>query len=303
MTETLYLKTFEDGLPFFDEIYNEETKTSCIQKELDLLYERLLIRKPVMIIIDGNSGDGKTTLAIEIADYYNKKIGKPPVNFNGSQYAKGGKDFTKKIRQCHDEGFCCSIYDEGGDLNRKTTLSKFNRTMDMVFNQSRVYDQIVILITQSVGYLENDLFTKGIIRILFNCHGRKDKIKSNFRKYEIDRINYLRQAIKKEVTPTKAYQKISPNTHGIFYNISQKRDEELHQIGFKKKDEDISQGDLINDGLIDYETISHKTGQSLITTRLKIKKLGIKPERFHKKKAYFKQNIIERLNNNKKYNK
>lgn len=299
MNESIYQATFENGLPFKSEetliIKNE--RIDALQGTLDKIYERRLIRLPSLIIIDGGSGQGKSTIAIEVLEYFNKKQELPIIecNLKGNQYSKGGKEFTKKIKLASEEGFCSMAYDEAGDFNRKTTLSRFNRNLDMVFNQFRVYDIIVVLIVQSVGYIENDLFTKGVVRMLINCYGRKGIIKSNYRCYELDRINYLRQAIKKEVTPIKAYQKVSANIYGQFYNISTKRDQELHEVGYKKKDEDISQGDINLDGLIDYETISHKIGLSLFTTKLKINKLKIKPERFYKKKAYFKQNIINIL--------
>jgi ABC-type oligopeptide transport system ATPase subunit len=298
MTKTLYAGTFENNLPFKSDEYTtdqEGKRINAFQYNLDQIYERIEKRLPSLIIIDGGSGQGKSTFGTEIVDYYNNKKGLPPINLTGVQYAKGGKDFTKKLRQAHADKYPAIIYDEGGDLNRKTTLSKFNRTMDMVFNQLRIYDLVIILITQSVGYLENDLFTKGIVRMLINCYGRTNLTKSYFRAYELDRINYLRQAIKKEVTPIKAYQKITANNYGVFYNISQEREDTLHEVGYAKKDEDISLSDIKMDGLINYQEIAHRTKQSITTVKIKIGRLHIKPEKLYKKKAYFKEEIIYQL--------
>lgn len=296
MVKQLYSNTFENGLPFYSEEFcknEKEEKTNAIQYNLDKIYERTAKRLPSVIIIDGGSGEGKSTYGTLIVDYYNKKDNKEPMKLKGIQYAKGGKEFTKKLKQVYNEGYHAIIYDEAGDLNRKTTLSRFNRTMDMVFNQVRIYELIIILITQSVGYLENDLFTKGIVRMLINCYGRKDLKISYFRAYELDRINYLRQAIKKEVTPSKAYQKITANNYGKFYNLSKEREEELHEIGFNKKDDDINQGDLKLDGLINYQDIAYKTHQTIASIRMKISRLKIKPEKKYKRKVYYKEEIID----------
>lgn len=297
MKEDLYVSVFDNSLPFISEeythIYNK--RINAFQQNLDDIFDRIKIRKPSLIIIDGGSGEGKTTIGVEIIDYFNKKVNLSPINFRSSQYAKGGKDFTKKLSLAHKEGYPAIIYDEAGDLNRKTTLSKFNRDLDMVFNQVRAYDMVVVLITQSVGYLENDLFTKGIVRMLINCYGRKDLIKSNFRAYELDRINYLRRSIKEEVTPTKAYQKITANNYGQFFNLSLKRDNELHKVGFEKKDQDIQKADINLDGLIDYDTLARKSGYSLQTVKIKICHLKIKPIKIFQRKAYFNYSVLDRL--------
>ena len=91
-------------------------------KNIDDQKKRIALGKPSMIIIDGKSGEGKTTLGDEVTEYYQRK----PTNYE-LQYGQGGSDFKKKFRLCIQHKLSVCIYDEAGDYNKRGFWSKLNK--------------------------------------------------------------------------------------------------------------------------------------------------------------------------------
>jgi len=80
---------YESGLPFNVEL----------AKSLDDCAKRVENNFASMIIIDGAIGQGKTTLAVHIADYINGS----PINLK-DQLGMGGEDFAQKLQIAHEKG-------------------------------------------------------------------------------------------------------------------------------------------------------------------------------------------------------
>lgn len=294
----LYKKVFDDtNLPFKS---NEDTivrgkRVNAMYKNLADVYNRIEVNLPSLIIIDGGLGQGKTTLAVEFADLFNDFKGLDPVDVKSCQYALGGDDFARKLPECFANNYPVIIYDEAGDFNRKSTLSKFNRNLDTIFNQFRAYKIIVILVLPCVKYLEGDLFTKGVVRALVNCYGRVNQNIGKFRVYELDRTNWVRHNITKEITPSKAYDRVTANNYGFFYDLSPKRSQELSDVGLKYKGRSMENASNNIEGLLSAYQIADKMGMSVFYVKNKIKLLKLKPQKVWKRKNLFSVEVLQRI--------
>jgi energy-coupling factor transporter ATP-binding protein EcfA2 len=105
MTRYLY----DYGLPF----------SEILKENIDAQIERISNKKASLILIDGCIGSGKTTLAVHIADYVNKKSNLPEINLHKKEHHQlslGGKEFTTFFRTCHKENLPICVYDEAGDF-------------------------------------------------------------------------------------------------------------------------------------------------------------------------------------------
>lgn len=259
-----------------------------LQNLADLL-RRVKGNKAAMIVIDGQVGEGKTTLAVECAD----EIQGGEINLR-EQIALGGGDFTKKLKLCYSKGHRVLVYDEAGDFNKRGSLTKFNAMINRVFETYRTFNIIVILCLPSLHSLDETLFEKGIIRLVLHVQDRTQR-SGSYRGYSLYRAHYLREYMKKLVVKPFAYHRVKPNFYGNFLDLDPERAKELDKISTKGKLDILEEGEIIYHGLLSMQDLRVMVERSYTWCDEKLKELGIKPVKVWKRKKYYDSSVAERL--------
>jgi hypothetical protein len=272
-------RLYAHGLPF----------SKPLDRDILNLRNRIKGKKASMIIIDGGVGEGKTTLAVEVAECYQGK--KLDVT---KQYAMGGDQFQEKLVICYDAGLEVLIYDEAGDFNSRGALTSFNQMLNRVFDTFRAFKILVILVLPSFHVLDSPLFDKRIPRMLINCYNRNVRT-GDFRVYSLYRMYYLRNKLKKYIVPAYAYTGTTPNYRGHFLDLSPLKSIELEKISIEGKKQIVSDNILRNRGLISYKEISKKLSRSLIWVKKTMAKLKVKEAYVYKRHKYFDREIVDKL--------
>ena len=280
MTRYLY----DHGLPFEKEL----------APNLDDLQKRINKRKASLMIISGGVGEGKTTLAVHIADYINKINGRPPITFDGPQMAMGGVDFLKKLRVCYDEKLPCIIYDEAGDFSKRSSLTKFNAVINRTFETFRAFKCLVILCLPNFDILDNQLFDNQIPRLLIRCHGRSESY-GNFDAYGLNEMMFLKYWFKKSPIKNYAYGRVYPNFYGHFLDLEPDRSKELDEVSMKNKKEILKKSEIKIEGLLSYPELAQKLGITIDYTRLLVCKLKLKPARSISRVKYYTPDQLAQL--------
>lgn len=278
---------YEHGSPY-------EAK-ELVDNALEKQVIRVQRKKPSMILIDGIMGSGKTTLAIHFADKINNIYGLPPLDLtqDNIQYAIGGADFTTKLRKCYEEGKPIIIYDESSDFNKKGALTAFNKNLEQIFTTYRAYKIIVILCLPNIVVLSRNLFRDAIPRMLFHCGYRTEHYGTSTC-YSLLSILYILKNMtnQKTVVEQHAYKKGRLSFKTRFLDLEPERSQALERLSMKGKKNILIKSEIELQGLLNYEQLSNKLGRSKTTIRLKINKLGIKPEIEIKKEKYFSKNTL-----------
>jgi Cdc6-like AAA superfamily ATPase len=220
-----------------------------VTRVAESLNDRIKKNKASAIVVDGQMGEGKTTFAVMFLEKFQSKR----INYD-MQYAVGGEDFLKKLELCVDNGLRAIIYDEAGDFGRKATLSKFNRTLDMVFQTFRTYKILIIIVLPFFSELDRGIYDRGVVRGLFNCYSRNEKY-GCVRFYTLRRIFFLLSYINVKKPPVRqvAYKKTTPMFQAYFKNLPPERSEELDVISTLQKRERLRQTNEGSGGSFDYE--------------------------------------------------
>ena len=216
---------------------------SKVRKVTKGLRERIKKNKASAIVIDGQMGEGKTTFAVRLLEEYQHR---KHINYE-RQYAVGGDDFIKKLELCVDNGERAIIYDEAGDFSKKNTLSKFNKSLDMVFQTFRTYKILVIIVLPFFQDLDRGIYDRGVIRVLFNCHSRTEE-RGFIRVYNLRRIFFLLDYMRRKQPPVRqmAYFKATPNFRSSFTDLPKDRSDELDLISTLQKRERLRQSNNEN---------------------------------------------------------
>lgn len=268
---------YAHGLPF-----SEKAGENIVS-----LRRRVEGRKASLCIIDGGVGEGKTTLAVHVAEHYQGE----PLDYT-YQYAMGGSDFLKKLRTCYEAKKTVVIYDEAGDFNKRGALSRFNAMLNRTFETFRAFNILVIIVLPSFRVLDNSLFDKNIPRLLLHTEARTAR-QGNIKGYSLFRMLYLRERMKKLVVPSFAYGLVQPNFYAHFLDLPKKRSRELDRISTAGKIGQLEAAEIKIDGLVSYRDISTKLARSVVWVRKKVAAMGIKEARTIKQRKYFEEGIID----------
>lgn len=216
---------YDHGLPF----------RGLLAENVDDLMQRIRKKKASLLIIDGGVGEGKTTLGVHLGDYVNIRYGDGvPIDFKGSQMAMGGQEFMQKLDQCHDQKKPVIIYDEAGDFDKKTTLTRFNRNLMRIFEMYRGFKILVILCLPRFYKLENELFDLGIPRMLVHCEDRSEGF-GNFRVFDLEQMYYIKHHAMKIIVKPKCYDFGMSNFQGQFLDLPKERSDELDRVSVANK--------------------------------------------------------------------
>lgn len=211
-------------------------RVGLVRKTCDSLRKRIKGNKASAVVVDGQMGEGKTTFAVKLLEEFQSR---QQIDYN-MQYAVGGDDFLKKLELCVDNKKKAIIYDEAGDFSRKATLTKFNRTLDMVFQTFRTYKILIIIVLPFFAELDRGIYDRGVIRVLFNCYGRNEEA-GRLRVYSLRRIFYLLDYIRKKQPPVRqmAYKNATPLYYTHFKDLPPERSSELDIISTMQKREKL----------------------------------------------------------------
>ena len=271
---------YKNGLPF----------SNGLPENINDLKERIELKKASLIVIDGGVGEGKTTLAVQVADYFQQS----PINLK-KQLSMGGKEFQEKFKVCIDEGLRVIIYDEAGDFNRRGALTSFNSMLNRVFETYRGYKILVILALPNFGVLDKVLFENQIPRLLIHCYGRSQNY-GNYKGYSLLRMFYLRDKMSRLTVPPQAYGRVEPNFFGHFKDLNPSRSQELENISLEGKKKVLNTNiEKINKNLFSSHEITKICNRSTAWLSLKLTELNIKPNYKQGKTCYYSDEIVERL--------
>jgi len=221
---------YEHGLPFPQDLKEEVLKPLI----------RDLNREPSIIVVDGTAGTGKTSFGVLLADCVNEMNGHPPIDLTpdgNTQLGHGGLDLTERSEKASEAGFGVFIFDEA-DFEKKGTLTKYNRNLHKFFREYRSIRILVIIINQSVSWLDNDLHDGGLIKGLIHLHDPTD----NYTKYavfDLENFSYLLDRMDRlgRHKKRKAYSIVHGYKRGQFLDLPPQRREQLRHLSdsFKKK--------------------------------------------------------------------
>lgn len=270
---------YQHGLPFEEDL----------KKDLDTQKDRIESNKASMILIDGGVGQGKTTLAVHIAD----DIEGEPIDFD-CQLALGGADFIKKLKICFTKNKRVIIYDEAGDFSSRGALSRFNHMLNRVFETYRAFKIIVILVLPSFATLDKSIFQKQIPRMLIHCTERGE-LYGNYSVYSLWHMFYILHKMKKLIVKSDAYRFTEPCKHGHFLDLPPERSKQLDIISTQNKKDILGSAEIQLDGLMNYNDLSKKLGRSVVWIKRIMNELKIKPKKIHKTMHYFDYESFDRI--------
>lgn len=267
--------------------------SKALQQTCKDLKGRVMLGKASLIIIDGFMGEGKTTLATHVADYFNMLDGFPPIKFE-EQLGQGGENFQEKLRVCYQRKLPTVIYDEAGDFNKRGAMTKFNSLLNRTFETYRAFRIIPILCLPSCESLDKEIYNKGIPRLLINVYDRNQNY-GNFRAWGYRDMGYLRAKMAKLVIKAQAYNMQIPNFYGHFYNLPEERRKELEKVTIGNKLELLRSSEIQAKGLYDFTMLSNKVGRSKRYVKEIIAKKGIQSKELIQHKKYFDEQALIKL--------
>lgn len=250
-----------------------------------------------LIIIDGGVGQGKTTLAVQIADHINGS----PIDFK-EQLSMGGFDFQAKLNKCYQNKRRVLIYDEAGDFNRRSSLTRFNADLNRIFETFRAFKIVIILILPFFNNLDDQIFNKEIPRILIHCHSRT-KSYGKYKVFSLRRIFFLRHAMKKEIVKPTVYFKNPANMNGKFYDLPKDRSDALTEFSVKGKFDILGEAVLRGKGLKTIRQLSEELSMSERSLQVAIANMGMKGVERYKGKAYYSPDQVLRVKEKYKFKK
>ena len=205
-----------------------------LANNLDVIYKRIENRKCAMIVIDGQKGYGKTTLAVQTAEH----VQRGKLDYS-CQYSMGTKDFLEKSLICQQKGYHVIIFDEV-DYKRRGSMTKLNTTLSQFFDESRSLELLVILCTPGFWRIDGSLWEDGSVRMLLHVYARTNTC-NKFKGYSSVKagimLNYIARFKNRLPLKIMVFQKsnVYSNFQGECYNLSPEREEELKQISDAKK--------------------------------------------------------------------
>jgi len=268
-----------------------------VEKNIDKLIIRKNEKKPVFIIIDGSSSTGKTTIGTHLGDMINKKhgLGEIALTKDSPQLGTGSEDFINKLIPAGKKGLPVIMFDEGGEYNRRGWASRLNKIMDKVIDTFRAYNIIIIFILHDFTELPKHVWNVKIATALIHLKERKGLHYGRSYWYDLKSMYYIIHHRTKDVFPEESYDKVYPNFRTKFKDLSPERSHQLDILSTAHKQSSIENQQILLEGLSNYNQLSLQIGKSEAWVRKKVRELKIRPQRIHKKKNYYSQEAISRL--------
>lgn len=285
MKDPTYL--YSNGLPF----------TTKLAENIDDGLLRVENRKATCIIIDGGVGEGKTTLAVEMADYINAKHGLPEVDLKPStctQIGMGGKQFSSRMRECFNKGLPVVIYDEAGDYARKQAMTSFNAYLNRIFETYRAFKIIVIICLPNQFILDNTLFDNKIPRMLLHLEGR-GKTYGNIKGYSLHRAFFIRGLMRKIEDKNFAYRVNEPNFYAKFKDLPPERSKLLDELTISGKINILQEKETKLGNLLSINEIAQRLNLSHQTVRNLLRAMNFKYSDKIGKTIYYSRDVLDKV--------
>lgn len=239
------------------------------------------------IIVDGVPGVGKTTLGLQLCDFFE---GEEVIISN--YILTGVENFKNEILLAHERKQRVVVFDEAGGFHRKGALSRLNRDLNSLFDQVRALNMVIVLILPFMDALDREIFDKQLPRILYHCYKKDVKKGRSYAKvYSIEEMFYLKHYFSKLINKPKAYQFVKPISHGVFKDLPSARRDALHKYSLDEKKKINSK--LSN--LYTVKDIATHFNKSAEWVYMQIKKFKEKPQTKVGKTQYFTGALIEKI--------
>jgi len=174
-----------------------------LRENLDIIKDSVLNkRNDFLIIIDGRVGEGKTTLATQIAKYLNPKNSLSKVCFHQPQLLKAFKEAKKGD---------VIMLDEAIDINSRSAMSQWNKDVMKILAKIRSKQLFIIFNLPSIFDLDRSIALHRA-SMLIHCYSPSFGKKGYFKAYFQKEIKLLYILGKKYYTYAKPY----PNFQGTF---------------------------------------------------------------------------------------
>lgn len=276
---------YDYGLPFSKHLTEEF---------LDPIGRKVAGRGAACFVIDGASGNGKTTFAVHIADYFEGA----PISLekdNHPQLSMGGGTFIANALKCHEQGKKVIIYDEAGDFSKYATMTKFNRMLNEFFEKYRYTKLIVIICLPNFNDLDAGLFNKGLVRGLLHCNDAT-RNQTSFTAFDMDEIGYLRKRMKDYPFHTsKAYWYVEYFSKGHFLDLPPERARQLEELSSSDKAESIKNKLLRKSDLLTYDEIARKLGVTKSWVGANVRKHRLEADDVEGRVLLFSDHVVKEL--------
>jgi hypothetical protein len=273
--EHLYIES--SGLPFSD----------VTRHTLDRLKDRVDRGLASCIVIDGAMGSGKTTFAVQMADYIQGDF----IDLQ-KQLSLGGKEFFKKADVVVRDKLKVLIYDEAGDFDRRGALGQFNKMLNRFFQTYRAYKIIVIVVLPNFKILDNRLFDNQVPRVLFHMT-KKAKTYAEYKAYSLRRMFWLLNAFKKFNDPLTAYKLTDHNYRGKVKDLPASRCAALDKLSTAGKKEIIRESRVKLEGMVNRKTIARAFNKTLSWVANRLVLYDVKPVHKMGRTEFYGQEVID----------
>ncbi len=164
---------------------HDHIKEKNLDKARDIVYNK---NNSVVIIVDGKSGVGKSSLAIQIAKFLDP-------NFTIDNITWTPADFIDKAESLSKAAL---VFDEGMKINSRSALSKSNKAMIVALSQLRSRNLFIILCINSLFDLDRSIALHRA-DLLYHMYTKDDLIdgERRIKVYGRQKIKYLYIAGKK----------------------------------------------------------------------------------------------------------
>jgi len=281
----------------------KQSPDDFVRKQIDeAINLRLLKKFPIFFMVDGGSGEGKTTFAVHCANYINQVNGLPPITLepnNHPQLACGAKEFIAGINKCRELKLPVIIYDEAADFSKKTVLSKMNAMISQTFDIVRQSNIIVFIVLINFNRLDDSIFETRGIRGLFHCWGRQyeRQKRGNYWAYSLYQINWVRHWYSMLARPIRqlAYRKTIPNYHGHFFDLEPEMAKALANISQIGKKKLTVQAQIRAEGLYSKADLANALGRTIYHTQSVMFNERIKWAKKINGKTYYTEDTLKFL--------
>lgn len=233
-------------------------------------------KKASIILVDGELGNGKSTLAVNMARQLDPGFKATEESYR-LRYTMGGRQFRDGFIRAFEGGAKVIVFDESGaDYTSRGALSALNSQLNRVFQMSRQFGLVIFLVLPNIVLLDRQLFRIGAHRFTVHVHSSKANKYNSFRVFGREETIFLHNRLQDELNPRRAYfsPSILSNYDGNALPAPPAHQALIDKIGLEYKVENIK---ALSAGTgLTLDEVSHKLDVSRITLNSYMNRLGIK---------------------------
>lgn len=234
--------------------YNKDVRV--LADNLKRWYYRVKFKNfPVILLIDGISGQGKTTFAIKLMDFINFLDGKDLVKLEIKEHyqiGSGAKGFITAYNQCRKLKLPCVLYSEAGDVSRGAAMTKVNKMIIRHIETFRSSKIIMLMDLPNFNILDKKIFNYQGVRALFHLDHREKLPHGTYYCFSIRGFKWIRWWFDALAEPLRdeCYKHSYWNFRGNFKNLTEERKVKLARISDTGKIKESLKAEMDANGLI-----------------------------------------------------